>query len=307
MSHSSAGPPVLCYGEVLWDSLPQGLFLGGAPFNVAAHLGQLGRDAGLVSRVGSDELGREIERRMRARRLDTSLLQWDDELPTGFVGIRLDDRGNPHYEIFSPSAWDNIAWTDSLAGAARDARAIVFGSLSQRREQSRHTLGRLLKHDGHKVFDINIRPPFGSREVVTESLAAATMLKLNTGELETLRGWYGLEGGEPEAMEALARRFSLNAVILTRAGDGASLWERRQVISVRGPDLEVADAVGAGDAFLAMFLHIHLSGGPAGEALKWANALGGWVATMQGATPLHDPQALKQLYNAQRSTPSESN
>lgn len=305
MARTSPNPPILCFGEVLWDALPEGLFLGGAPLNVAAHLHQLGDAVEVVTRVGRDELGREIERRLHARHLPSRFLQWDDQFDTGFVGVRLDESGSPCFEIFAPSAWDRIEYTDELMEEAGNFRAILFGTLAQRAETSRKTLHQLLELDLPKVLDINIRPPFMSRDLVEKSLTAATILKLNTAELAMLADWFALPSRENEALAVLGERHALEAIILTRAGEGAAYWSRGTTLHVKGPDVKVADAVGAGDAFLAMFLHVYLGGGGAGEALRRANALGGWVATQRGATPVHDSAAVEALLAQQRFLPLE--
>ncbi|HEX7018650.1 MAG TPA: PfkB family carbohydrate kinase, partial [Gemmatimonadaceae bacterium] len=157
---SSTTSEILCVGEVLWDALPAGLFLGGAPFNVACHLRAAGARVSMVSRVGRDRLGEEALRRMPWYGVGSDLIQLDDELATGFVRVTLDDAGNPDYEILEPVAWDAIAASDPLLRRAADARAIIFGSLAQRHPVSRATIRRLWDTDALLVFDANLRPPY---------------------------------------------------------------------------------------------------------------------------------------------------
>jgi fructokinase len=167
---------ILCVGEVLWDALPAGLFLGGAPFNVAGHLHALGVRVGVVSRVGDDRLGTEALERLARSGIATDLVQIDPALETGFVSVTLDDDGIPAYDIVEPAAWDHIALQDGLLERAASAAAIVFGSLAQRHVVSRATIERLCEVDVPKVFDVNLRPPYDDVAVVRHSLGHADIV-----------------------------------------------------------------------------------------------------------------------------------
>jgi fructokinase len=291
---------ILCVGEVLWDALPDGLFLGGAAFNVACHLHALGEPVLFASRAGSDELGREIRRRMARFGLRTDLLQEDRELPTGFVAVSLDARGSPTFEILAPSAWDRIEEAPALLDAARGARALVFGSLAQRGPISRATIRRLLALARRRVFDVNLRPPFDDRKVVLECLPGTHLLKLNDGEWETLCGWTGIAGDLRKAAGDLAERFGIETICVTRGAEGAALWHGGGFVEGTGFRIDPLDAVGAGDAFLAALISGLLGGKDPAEALEEANALGAYVATRRGATPPHDRDAIARIKAAGR-------
>jgi len=286
---------ILCVGEVLWDALPDGLFLGGAAFNVACHLHALGEPVRFASRVGDDELGREIRRRMERAGLATDLVQTDPDLETGFVAVRLDARGSPTFEILAPSAWDRIEAAPALLDAARSAKALVFGSLAQRDAASRETIRRLLALDLKRVFDVNLRPPFDRREVVLECLARAHVLKLNDGEWATVCDWLGMPADLPRGAENLSARFGLETLCVTRGAAGAALWHRGRLVEHPGFQVETVDAVGAGDSFLAALIAGLLRGRDPSIVLDEANALGAYVASHRGATPVHDPRAIERI------------
>jgi fructokinase len=280
---------VLCVGEVLWDSLPEGLFLGGAPFNVACHLRATGTPVAMVSRVGSDRLGDEVVRRATRYGVDVGLIQVDPELPTGFVRVHVDERGNGAYEICAPVAWDAIEATESLLARAARARAIVFGTLAQRSAVTRATIERLWKVSAHHalmVFDVNLRPPHEDVEIVRDSLAMADVVKLSEAELTKLAGWFGWStDSEQEMMQGLATSFGCSVVCVTRGSRGAALLHDGEFTEHFGFPAEVRDTVGAGDAFLAVLLAGLFAGSLDDELLHHANLMGAYVVTQFGAVP----------------------
>ena len=284
---------ILVVGEVLWDALPQGLFLGGAPLNVACHLHTLGECVAFASRVGDDMLGREIRRRLTGRGMRTDLIQADTVRPTGFVEVTLDAADAPTYRICEPAAWDAIAEEEGLLAAAREASVLVFGSLAQRAAHSRATIQALWSMDGLKVFDVNLRPPFVDRAHVEASLHAADLVKLNEDELQVIADWLGITGGLPEAVGRLSEQCATPTVCVTRGAEGAVLWREDQLFEHAGYRVAVADTVGAGDAFLAGLLHSGLAGASGGEMLAFANRVGAYVAGQQGATPAYDRDVLR--------------
>lgn len=297
---------ILCVGEILWDALPEGLFLGGAPFNVACHLQALGRDPAFVSRVGDDRLGQEALRRMRARGLDTRSMQIDDSLPTGFVQVELGGTDEPDYEILELAAWDAITYTAPLAQQAEHAEALVYGSLAQRAPTSRQTIQRLFETEALRVFDINLRPPYVDRDVIEQSLRGATLVKLNDTELERLCDWFGLSDEPTAAMGDLAEAFGCEAVCVTWGREGARLWREGACWSHPGYAVESADPVGAGDAFLAALL-TGLLRGKSGEALlDLANRLGAYVASRAGAFPPYDFDGPDELMHLDLQLPKQS-
>ena len=286
---------ILCVGEILWDALPEGLFLGGAPFNVARHLHALGEEVAFVSRVGDDVLGEEALRRLRAQGLDPALVQIDDALPTGFVRVALDtDTGEPDYEIVEPAAWDAIALTDALQRYTERAAALVFGSLAQR-ASSRQTIQRLCEADALRVFDINLRPPYVDRTVVEHSLRVADVVKLNEGELSRLRDWFGLAAAPEAAMDDLATTFGCRAVCVTWGSEGARLWQDGVHSRQAGDAVDVEDTVGAGDAFLSALLSGLLDGRGGAPLLDLANRLGAFVASHSGALPAYEVKGLDDI------------
>ena len=276
---------VLCVGEVLWDALPSGLFLGGAPFNVACHLRAAGTPVAMVSRVGDDQLGREALRRADRHGVRTDLIQTDAERPTGFVRVDVDTAGTPTYEILAPAAWDAIDLTDTLLARAADARAIVFGTLAQRNERSRRAIRELWSSRALMVYDVNLRPPFDDREIVRTSLERADVVKLSESELASIAEWLGLRGTPREMMASLARTFTCSVVCITRGSRGAALWHDGAWSEHPGFTVKVRDTVGAGDAFLAALLAGLLAGTSDAGLLEHANRAGAHVATQLGAVP----------------------
>lgn len=268
-----------------------GLFLGGAPFNVACHLHRLGEEVAFASRVGDDVLGREARRRMRHQGLSDALVQVDPQWPTGFVEVDLDADGSPAYTIVDPAAWDAVAPTDALRACAEDARALVFGSLAQRKMPARQTIRTLWDTNAVKVFDVNLRPPFEDQEVVEASLAAADIAKLNEEELDVLTAWFDLPTRLEQRIPALADCFACKTVCVTRGASGAVLWNDGNWYEHPGYSVEVNDTVGAGDAFLAALLAGVLAERSDEAVLDDACRLGAYVATCPGSTPSYDEVA----------------
>ena len=284
------------------DSLPAGLFLGGAPANVACHLNELGRDATVVSRVGDDELGREVLRRLASRGLGVDDIQVDDgSIPTGFVVVTMEG-SMPSYDIVQPSAWDAMEPTDDLIAAAEDA-VVVYGSLAQRDPRSRAAIRAAADAAAKRVFDINLRPPFVDPDACVEHARDAWLLKLNDDELPEMYAWLKLSSGEEDdevSQDDMARavRDALNCemLCLTRGGDGAAVYLAGGVVhSHPGFEVDAVDTVGAGDSFLATLLDRLLDGAEADVALERACRVGAFVATQQGATPRHDQEGIERL------------
>jgi len=286
-----AASEILCVGEVLWDALPAGLFLGGAPFNVACHLRAAGQPVAMVSRVGSDHLGDEARRRMAGYGVTTDLVQVDKSLPTGLVRVTVDDGGNAEYEIVEPAAWDAIVPDDALLRRAAEARAIVFGTLAQRNAVTRGTIERLWETDTLKVLDVNLRRPHDDAEIVRRSLRHADVVKMNDAELLRIAEWFGVRGSVREMTTALAETIKCETVCVTRGRDGAVLWRDGRWTEHAGFEVEVRDTVGAGDAFLAVLLAGLLTGAEDHALLQHANLIGAYVATHPGAVPADQPSA----------------
>ena len=277
---------VVCFGETLWDVLPTGKQPGGAPFNVAVHLHQLGQPVELISRVGDDDLGAELLDFLAERHVSTAYVQHGHTHLTGVVKANVDNRNEVTYKIVQPVAWDYIQFEDRLRELVASSAMLVFGSLAARTEATRTTLYRLLEDARFKVFDVNMRPPHYTQEVVEYLLAHSDLVKMNHHELAEIVGWYGQPEAADEATLAwLAQRFHLQAVCVTLGADGALLWKQGQLYRSPGIAVEVQDTIGSGDAFLAALLTSWLAGEAPQDCLRFACAAGSLVATYQGATP----------------------
>lgn len=276
---------VVCIGEILWDAMPSGLFLGGAPYNVAYHMNHLGVRVSFISRVGRDRLGREASRRMGRAGLSTRFLQVDEQLETGFVEVVLAESGKPEYEIINPAAWDAIELTETARKVIRSADAVVFGTLAQRSEISRQTIRQLKNCRGMKVLDLNFRKPYVDSVITQESLEMADVVKMNDEELEILRDWYQLPGNFEADMAELADRFSIQLICVTCGAEGARLYRNGDVFRADGIPVSVRDTVGAGDAFLAALVTGKLQDVSPDRLVDLANRFGAYVATCEGGTP----------------------
>jgi fructokinase len=287
---------VVCFGEILWDVLPRGTFLGGAPLNVAAHLARLGLNAGLVSRVGPDERGLAAMALVRELGLGGSLQQ-DYALPTGEARAVLAADGSASYEFETPASWDAIEFDDDVRNAVQSADALVFGSLAQRDARSGEALRQCLALADYRVFDVNLRQPHHDAQVVLESLREADFVKLNEEECIIVGAWLGTSG-DPDALRIAIERLRTGRgahplqLCITRGGDGALLWADGRWHSQPAVPVKVVDTVGAGDSFLAMLLAQRLRGVAPALALQRAAALGSFVASRAGAVPDYDPRQL---------------
>lgn len=285
-----APPTVFCFGEILWDCLPQGLFLGGAPYNVACHLARLGTEPYLLSTIGSDVLGMEALERAATCGVNTRFMSHTHELPTGTVKVRFPQKGLPAYRIRRGVAWDNIVLPEALFPELRHAGALVFGSLAQRSEDNVEALERLLAVEGPKaVFDVNLRAPFDALERVHELCTRADLVKVNEEELFRLLGEESEDRARlEEAVHELATRYTIPMLCVTLGADGALLrLADGEVLRGRGEPVEVADTVGAGDAFLACLISGLVNGLLFEEEnyLDRCCRLGAFVASRLGATP----------------------
>lgn len=291
---------VLTIGEVLWDLFPDGARLGGAPFNLAYHARQLGVDAGCVSSVGDDPLGHDIIAESRRLGLPCDLIQVNETLPTGTVAVDLDPEGKPTFKIAELVAWDAITLTPEIVERLPAARALAFGSLAQRSPASRETIREVVAESRAtwKLCDINLRPPFFGEEVVRYCLGAATILKLNDGELARIAAMLKLPAAEDEACRALRRDFGIELLLVTKGDQGCALHGADGTHTVPGLRVKVADTVGSGDAFSAAFLVKLLAGEAPEAACEFANAVGALVASKPGATP---PITAREVHDMLRS------
>ena len=273
-------------GELLFDVFPDRKALGGAPTNFAYHCQQLGHQAISVSAIGRDTLGEEIKAELQARQLPAILQETD--YPTGTVQVTLSATGSPTYEISEGVAWDHIAFTDELRALAQRTDAVCFGSLAQRHEISRTAILSFLKampEGSLRIFDINLRLQYYTRETIHTSLEHADILKLNDEEVPIVARLLGLEGD----MEAVCRQvltdYGLRAVILTRGADGCSIYHEKGRVFHPSACIEVADTVGAGDSFTAGFVSALLAGRSHLEAVALATRVAAFVCSHHGAMP----------------------
>ena len=276
-------------GEVLWDMLPEGKKIGGAPANFAYHVSQYGFDGYVVSAVGDDKLGNEILESFNNRRLNYLIQRVP--YPTGTVQIELDEAGIPCYEIKENVAWDNIPFTVDLEKLAKKTRAVCFGSLAQRNTVSRETINRFLDvmpdaAGQYRVFDVNLRQGFYDKEILCNSMKRCNILKINDEELIAVSRMFEYPGIDLEdKCRALLSEYGLEILILTCGVNGSYVFTRENVSFVNTPKIEVADTVGAGDSFTATFISAILKGKSIREAHELAVEVSAYVCTQNGAMP----------------------
>ena len=280
---------VVGMGEALWDVLPEGKKLGGAPANFAYHASQFGLESRVVSAVGDDNLGKEILESFREKKLDGVIETVP--YPTGTVQVTLDDAGVPCYDIKEGVAWDNIPYTTTLEELARQTRVVCFGSLAQRSEVSRQTIARFLEAmpdtpETLKIFDINLRQHFYTKEILCDSMRRCNVLKINDEELITVSRLFGYPDTDPQdACRMLLNKYNLRMLILTCEVNGSYVFTPGGVSFLETPRVQVADTVGAGDSFTAAFASAILKGKTVSEAHRLAVDTSAFVCTQQGAMP----------------------
>lgn len=276
-------------GEALWDVLPEGKKIGGAPANFAYHVSQFGLNSCVVSAVGEDKLGKEILDNFDEKQLTYQIEQVP--YPTGTVQVELDEAGVPCYDIKEGVAWDNIPFTPELEDLARRTRAVCFGSLAQRSIVSRETINRFLDtmpegEDQWKIFDINLRQGFYTKEILCASMRKCNILKINDEELITLSRMFGWPGIDLEdKCWILLAKFNLRMLILTCGVNGSYVFTPGEISFVETPKVEVADTVGAGDSFTAAFVAAILKGKSVADAHHLAVKVSAYVCTCNGAMP----------------------
>lgn len=286
-------------GEALWDVLPEGRKIGGAPANFAYHVSQFGFPGRVVSAVGDDRLGEEIRENFAEKGLEGLLPTVP--YPTGTVQVTLDDAGVPCYDIRENVAWDNIPFTPELEELASRTRAVSFGSLAQRNVVSRATIGRFLDTmpDGegrYKIFDINLRQGFYTQEVLCDSFRRCNILKINDEELVAVSRMFGYPGIDlQDKCWILLAKYDLRMLILTCGINGSYVFTPGRVSFVETPRVEVADTVGAGDSFTAGFIAALLAGRSIAEAHRLAVEVSAWVCTQHGAMPRLPEELLERV------------
>lgn len=281
---------VVGIGEALWDMLPEGKKLGGAPANFAYHVSQFGFNSLAVSAIGNDALGHEIIDNLNDKQLNFIMPQVD--FPTGTVQVSLDKNGIPQYDIRQQVAWDNIPFTDELRNLAERTQAVCFGSLAQRSVVSRNTICQFLNampNTGNelKIFDINLRQNFFSKEVIVESLRNCNILKINDEELEVVSLMFNISPqlNTRDKCRKLLTEYNLKMLILTCGVNGSYVFTSDSVSFIETPEVQVADTVGAGDSFTATFIASLLRGKSVQQAHELAVHVSAYVCTQHGAMP----------------------
>lgn len=281
---------VVGMGEALWDVLPEGRKIGGAPANFAYHISQFGYESRVVSAIGNDRLGDEILENFEQKGLQGIIAKVP--YSTGTVQVELDSSGVPMYDIKEGVAWDNIPFTAELEELARSTRSVCFGSLAQRSVVSRETINKFLDimPDGEgqcKIFDINLRQGFYTKEIICDSMEKCNILKINDEELITISRIFGYPGIDlKDKCWILLAKYNLKMLILTCGINGSYVFTPGSISFVETPKVEVADTVGAGDSFTATFVASILSGMPISESHKLAVEVSAYVCTENGAMPL---------------------
>lgn len=285
---------VVGMGEALWDVLPEGKKIGGAPANFAYHISQFGLPSCVVSAVGDDALGKEIVENFTSKGLNQliEVVQY----PTGTVQVEIDPAGIPQYEIKENVAWDNIPYTGRLEQLAARTKAVCFGSLAQRNVVSRNTINRFLDamprtDDSLVVFDVNLRQGFYNKEILCSSMRRCNILKINDEELVTVSRLFGYPGIDfQDNCRILLDRYDLRMLILTCGVNGSYVFTPGNVSFQPTPKVEVADTVGAGDNFTAAFISSILKGKSVREAHSLAVQTSAYVCTKKGAMPILPPE-----------------
>ncbi len=281
---------VVGMGEALWDVLPEGKKIGGAPANFAYHVSQFGLPSCVVSAVGNDPLGKEIIENFTSKGLNQLIAEVP--YPTGTVQVEIDPAGVPLYEIKENVAWDNIPYTAQLESLARKTKAVCFGSLAQRNVVSRETVNLFLDampqtEDSLVVFDVNLRQGFYNKEILCNSMKRCNILKINDEELVTVSRMFGYPGIDlQDKCWILLGKYNLKMLILTCGINGSYVFTPGNVSFQPTPKVEVADTVGAGDSFTAAFISSILKGKSVAEAHSLAVRTSAYVCTKKGAMPI---------------------
>lgn len=275
-------------GEILWDVLPEGKVLGGAPANFAYHASQFGYNGYAVSAIGNDVLGKEIISTLVEKEGLNYLLE-TTEYPTGTVQVTLDGAGVPQYEICENVAWDNIPFTTETEALANRTKAVCFGSLAQRNSVSRDAVNKFIQampEGSVKIFDINLRQHFYTKEVIEESLQVSDILKINDDEVVAIAKLFDMEDrAELDICKFLLDKYQLQLLILTKGTEGSYILTANETSFFPTPKVQVADTVGAGDAFTAAFITSYLGGDPIAKAHQKAVEFSAYVCTQHGAMP----------------------
>jgi fructokinase len=289
----------VCFGEVLWDMLPAGPVVGGAPLNVAYHLNALGIRTSIISKIGEDTLGSDLLEFIEKSQISVDHIGKDSTLPTSVVNVSLNHKGSPTYDILPNVAWDNIQPSPEITKLVSQSDLLIFGSLACRSSVTKTTLSSLFANAKKKVLDVNLRLDFYSRELVELLLVNADIIKMNDEELEIIANWHGYEGDLTHKMRLLFEAYEPEVLLVTMGRKGACWVDANQTFFQEGFKVEVQDTVGSGDAFLAGLLSRYLVGDTPSECLAFACATGAYVTGKTGGTPAISTAIIQKFINEQ--------
>ena len=293
-------PKITAFGEILWDNLPTGKVLGGAPVNLLTHLAALGGDCSVISRCGNDADGAALREAIRRKHVAIDFIQTDPQLATSQVLVQLNDEGCAHYDIVYPCAWDKIQAGEAAKTRVAQSDVFIFGSLSVRDAVSRQALAELLPHASFKIFDVNLRPPHYRLADLRDMMRQADFIKLNDDELHEIATALGSPYRSIEQnIRFIAEHTHTRQICVTLGKHGALYYRDGELFAHHGYRVTVADTVGAGDSFLAGFIHQYLQRKPPQEILAFACTLGSLVASRHGATPEVSLAEIEAMMNPQ--------
>ena len=285
-----------CFGEVLWDVFPTHKKIGGAPLNVAVRLESMQNEVSIISSVGNDELGTKIIDFLQENKVNTTGIQVDVNYKTSIVAVTLDRSGSASYEIVQPRAWDHIELTDIAKNLTKEADIFIYGSLASRNSTTRNTLYELLKIAQYKVFDVNLRKPFYSIDVLSHLMLEANFIKFNDDEIFEIAELLGSKGQTlEETILFIAKETKTDCICVTLGSKGAILYFEGNFYSNPGYKITVADTVGAGDSFLGTLINKLIKKEKPQESLDYACAVGALVASREGANPKIEETDIQKL------------
>lgn len=277
---------ITCFGEVLWDVFPTHRKLGGAPLNVAIRLNSLGNDVKIISAIGNDKKGIELLEFIKSNGLNSSLIQIRSDIKTGKVKVMLNDKGSASYDIMFPRAWDKIELTNQAIEDVKSSDAFIFGSLVSRDDLSKQTLFELIEVAKYKIFDVNLRPPYYTKELLVNLMNKANFIKFNDDELFEISGYLGSKYHSLEQnIKFISEKTNTKHICVTKGRHGAVLLFNDNLYYNSGYQIKVIDTVGAGDSFLASLISKLLDNNTPQIAIDFACAVGALVAQSEGANP----------------------
>lgn len=292
----------LLFGEILWDIIDNKPYIGGAPFNLSAHLAKMGFESTLISSVGKDVLGRKALKEAEKRGINSSLISIHPNLPTGIVEVNLDERGHPTYMIKEDVAWDNIIIDQDLTDGLTKTKweIFCFGTLAQRTKENRELLGRIMSwaHPRHVFYDVNLRQNYYKKEWIEKSLCQSSIVKLNDREaLIVSELLFGETLKQENFVNRISQDYDLSIVCITHGKNGSSIYYNGKLEKIPGINGPVADTVGGGDSYSAGFLFSYLCGTSIYEAAEFAEIVGNFVVSQSGAVPKYPKWLEKEIEN----------